>query len=307
MLESTEKHGAIFFMLAFPCPGKHTASMNQLSRERRAQIVACLIEGNSLRATARLAGACFNSVLKFVPQIGAACAAYQDRVFRNLKCQRVQCDEIWSFNYCKAKNLLTAKAAPESAGDVWTWTAIDADTKLVPCWYVGNRDAAAAHRFMQDLSSRMAHRIQLTTDGLNFYLPAVGGAFGTDVDYAMLVKIYGEPERLEARYSPAQCLGAKKAAVTREPEMEHVSTSFSERHNLTIRMGNRRFTRLTNAFSKKVENHRHAVALTMMHYNFCRIHKTLRVTPAMEAGLADHVWGLEEVVSMLDSFEAKAA
>jgi IS1 family transposase len=281
--------------------------MNQLSNEKRAQIVACLIEGNSLRATARLTGACFNSVLKFVPQIGAACAAYQTKVFRDLKCQHVQCDEIWSFCYAKARNVPTAKAAPSGAGDVWTWTAIDADTKLVPCWLVGPRDASSAYHFMQRLSSRMAHRIQLTTDGLNFYLPAVGEAFGTDVDYAMLVKLYGEPERTEARYSPPQCIGARKAVVTGEPEMEHVSTSFSERHNLTIRMGNRRFTRLTNAFSKKVENHEHAVALTMMHYNFCRIHKTLRVTPAMEAGLTDHVWSLSEVVALLDCAEAKAA
>lgn len=281
--------------------------MNQLSTEKRAHIVACLIEGNSLRATARLTGACFNSVLNFLPQIGRACSLYQDQVFRDLKCHRVQADETWSFCHCKAKNVPRAKAAPKGAGDVWTWTAIDADTKLVPCWYVGNRDADAAYHFMHDLSMRMAHRIQLTTDGLNFYLPAVGEAFGTDVDYSMLVKVYGAPERTEARYSPAQCMGAKKAVMIGEPSVEHISTSFVERHNLTIRMGNRRFTRLTNAFSKKVENHEHAVALTMMHYNFCRIHQTLRVTPAMEAGLTDHVWSLGEVVALLDRAEAKAA
>jgi IS1 family transposase len=281
--------------------------MNQLSTEKRAQIVACLIEGNSLRATARLTGACFNSVLKFVPQIGAACSVYQDQVFRNLKCQRVQCDEIWSFNYCKAKNVPGAKAAPQGAGDIWTWTAIDADTKLVPCWFVGARDASAAFRFMQSLSSRMAHRIQLTTDGLNLYLPAVGEAFGTDVDFAQLVKIYGEPERTDVRYSPLKCTGIRRAVMSGAPEMDHISTSFVERQNLTMRMGNRRFTRLTNAFSKKVENHGHAVALAMMHYNFCRVHKTLRVTPAMEAGLADHVWSLAEVVALLDCAQAKAA
>jgi IS1 family transposase len=281
--------------------------MNQLSKEKRAQIVACLIEGNSLRATARLTGACFNSVLKFVPQIGAACAAYQDKVFHGLKCERVQCDEIWSFCYAKARNVPTAKNAPKGAGDVWTWTAINADTKLVPCWHVGPRDIISAYQFMQRLSARMANRIQLTTDGLTFYLPAIREAFGTDVDYAMLVKLYGEPERTESRYSPPQCIGARKAVVSGEPEMEDVSTSFSERHNLTIRMGNRRFTRLTNAFSKKIDNHEHAIALTMMHYNFCRIHKTLRVTPAMEAGIADHVWSLEEVVSLLEPKQAKAA
>ena len=281
--------------------------MNQLSSEKRAQIVACLIEGNSLRATARLTGACFNSVLKFVPQIGAACARYQDQAFHDLKCERVQCDEIWSFNYCKAKNVPTAKAAPQGAGDVWTWMAIDADTKLVPCWLVGPRDAVSAFHFMQDLSSRMAHRIQLTTDGLTFYLPAIREAFGTDVDYAMLVKLYGEPERTDARYSPAKCIGARPEILTGTPDVEHVSTSFSERHNLTIRMSNRRFTRLTNAFSKKAENHAHAIALTMMHYNFCRIHKTLRCTPAMEAGIADHVWSLDEVVSLLNQYQAKAA
>ena len=282
--------------------------MNQLSTEKRAQIVACLIEGNSLRATARLTGACFNSVLKFVPQIGAACAAFQDQTFRNLNCRRVQCDEIWSFCHCKAKNVPEAKAAPHGAGDVWTWTAIDADTKLVPCWFVGPRDASAAFRFMEDLSSRMAHRIQLTTDGLNFYLPAVGEAFGTDVDYAMLVKVYGaDPERTDARYSPPQCTGIRKAVISGEPDGDQISTSFIERQNLTMRMGNRRFTRLTNAFSKKVENHAHAVALTMMHYNFCRVHKTLRVTPAMEAGLTDHVWSFSEVVALLDHTEAKAA
>lgn len=281
--------------------------MNQLPTEKRAQIAACLIEGNSLRATARLTGACFNSVLKFVPQIGVACAAFQDQIFRNLKCERIQCDEIWAFCYAKAKNVPTAKNAPHGAGDVWTWTAIDADTKLVPCWFVGNRDASAAYLFMQDLSSRMAHRIQLTTDGLNFYLAAVGEAFGTDVDYAMLVKIYGEPERTEARYSPMHCTGTRRVTLSGEPDRSEVSTSYVERQNLTMRMGNRRFTRLTNAFSKKVENHRHAVALTMMHYNFCRVHKTLRVTPAMEAGLADHVWSLDEVVALLELREEKAA
>lgn len=281
--------------------------MNQLSPEKRSQIVSCLIEGNSLRSTARLTGACFNSVLKFVPQIGAACSAYQDQVFHNLTCKRIQCDEIWAFCYAKAKNVPTAKAAPRGAGDIWTWTAIDADTKLVPCWFVGNRDASAAIEFMHDLSSRMAHRIQLTTDGLNFYLPAVGEAFGTDVDYAMLVKIYGELERTDVRYSPMQCTGTRRATMSGEPDQEWISTSFIERQNLTMRMGNRRFTRLTNAFSKKVENHGHAVALTMMHYNFCRVHKTLRVTPAMEAGLSDHVWSLEEVIGLLYQAESQAA
>jgi IS1 family transposase len=279
-------------------------AMNQLSMEERIQVVSALVEGNSIRAIGRMTGFSRNTVDKLLRDLGRASSIYQDRAFRNLNCERLQCDEIWSFCYAKARNVSTAKAAPKGAGDVWTWTAIDADTKLVPCWHVGNRDAAAAYHFMHDLSMRMAHRIQLTTDGLNFYLPAVGEAFGTDVDYAMLVKIYGEPERTDARYSPARCMGAKKAIMSGEPEVAHISTSFVERQNLTMRMSMRRFTRLTNGFSKKVENHEHAIAIHYMYYNFCRIHQTLRVTPAMQAGIANHVWDLSEIIALLEPRQA---
>jgi len=273
---------------------------NILSSEKRAQIISCLVEGNSIRSTVRMTGAAKNTVVKLLEDMGRACSVFQDKAFRNLSCKRLECDEVWSFCHCKVKNVPTAKRAPKGAGDLWTWTAIDADTKLVPCWFVGNRDASAAYHFMHDLSARMAHRIQLTTDGLNFYLPAVGEAFGTDIDYAMLVKVYGEGPKTEARYSPAQCMGTRKAIISGNPEVAHISTSFVERQNLNMRMGMRRFTRLTNAFSKKVENHEHMIALYFMYYNFCRVHQTLRVTPAMEAGIADHAWELPEIIALLD-------
>jgi IS1 family transposase len=288
-------------MLAYVSIIVQFTSMNQLDAKDRSKVVSALVEGNSIRATSRMTGIARNTVDKLLRDLGRASAIYQDQTFRNLSCKRLQCDEIWSFCYAKAKNVSTAKAAPEGAGDIWTWTAIDADSKLVPCWFVGARDANAAYCFMYDLSMRMAHRIQLTTDGLNFYLAAIGEAFGTDVDYAMLVKIYGEPERMDARYSPAQCVGAKKAIVRVEPEVAHISTSFVERQNLTMRMSMRRFTRLTNGFSKKIENHEHAIAIHYMYYNFCRIHQTLRVTPAMQAGVADHVWELSEIVALVSN------
>lgn len=274
--------------------------MNITATEKRAQILACLVEGNSIRATARLTGVAINTVVKMLCDAGRACSAYQDRTLRNLKSKRIQCDEIWSFVGAKEKN-----ASPEKKrdgwGDIWTWTALCPDTKLIACWYVGERDASAAYHFINDLSERLASRVQLTTDGHKAYLQAVEDAFGCDVDYAMLVKIYGNaPEGGEVRYSPAQCMGARKAVISGRPDFRHVSTSHTERQNLTMRMSMRRFTRLTNAFSKKVENHEHAVALHFMHYNFCRIHQSLRVTPAMEAGITDHVWSLAEVVEMID-------
>ena len=272
--------------------------MNRLTAEKRAQIVNALVEGNSLRATSRMCDVAFNTVLKLLPEIGRACENYQRRKLVNLTCKRVQCDEIWSFYYAKDKNL----PADKKGGSVWTWVAIDADTKLVPCWRVGNRDAWNAQEFMYDLKSRLAGRVQLTTDGHKVYLMAVELAFGTEVDYAMLVKFYGSDARgEEARYSPPDCIGCRAIPIEGNPKVRHISTSFAERQNLTMRMKMRRFTRLTNAFSKKLDNHRWSIALYFMHYNFCRIHQTLRVTPAMEAGVSDHVWTTEEVVKLLDN------
>lgn len=256
------------------------------------------MEGNSLRATARICDVAFNTVLKFVPEIGKACAEYQNKAFRNLTCKRLQCDEIWSFCYAKAKNVPEDKRGQFGYGDIWTWVAIDADTKLVPSFLVGNRDAQTAKVFMDDLASRMANRVQLTTDGHSVYLQAVEGAVGWEVDYAMLIKMY-ESSQEETRYSPAECISQKKKPISGSPDMNHVSTSYVERQNLTMRMSMRRFTRLTNGFSKKVENHAYHIALHYMHYNFCRIHKTLRVTPAMAAGITDHVWDTEDIISLL--------
>jgi IS1 family transposase len=283
------------------CPRKHIVLMNQLSTEKRAQVLRCLVEGNSIRSTARLSDVTINSVVKLLIDAGTACFDYQDRTLRNLSCKKVQCDEIWSFVGAKEVNV-PAKKKGKGRGDVWTWTAIDAETKLVPCWYVGNRDAEAAYRFMHDLAGRLASRVQMTTDGYRPYLRAVEDAFGEEIDYARLVKIYGKGynNTPEARYSPAVCMGAHKSKVYGKPAAEHISTSICERNNLNMRMGMRRFTRLTNAFSKKIENLKHNVALYFMHYNFCRIHTSLRVTPAMEAGVADHVCGLEEIVGLLD-------
>jgi IS1 family transposase len=273
--------------------------MNKLSTEDRIRVVSALVEGNSIRAVSRMTGIARNTVDKLLCDLGRVCSIYQDRVLRNLPCKRVQCDEIWSFVGAKEKNT-TAEKKVEGWGDVWTWVALDAETKLVPCWYVGTRDGQAAYHFMHDLAARLAHRVQLTTDGHKPYLQAVEDAFGSEIDYAQLVKIYGEGPKTEARYSPAQCMGTRIAKVTGKPESGHVSTSFIERQNLTMRMSMRRFTRLTNGFSKKVENHEHAIAIHYMFYNFARIHQTLRVTPAMEAGVSDHVWELEEIINLID-------
>jgi IS1 family transposase len=270
-----------------------------LPLERRAQIVGLLVEGNSLRATSRLADVSINTVTKLLVDVAAACEAYQDRTLRGLKAQRIQCDEIWAFVYAKAKNVPEAHAGEWGYGDVWTWVAMDAETKLVPSWAVGRRDAFTANAFIADLADRLAHRVQLTTDGNRVYLEAVEGAFGSEIDYGMLIKMYGaDPTGDQTRYSPAKCIGTVRQRVTGNPDMAKVSTSYVERQNLTIRMSMRRFTRLTNAFSKKVENHKAAVALHFMWYNFGRIHKSLRVTPAMEAGVSDHVWSLQEVAAL---------
>jgi IS1 family transposase len=276
--------------------------MNKLSIERRARIIGCLVEGNSLRATARMTDTAKNTVIKLLVDIGQACAEYQNQALRNLKCTRLQCDEIWSFCYAKEKNVPDEKKGQFGYGDVWTWTAICADTKIVPSWMVGNRDAETANIFMEDLASRFSHRVQLTTDGHKAYLEAVEGAFGADIDYAMLIKVYGDSaeSRPEKRYSPAKYVSSRKETITGNPDKKHVSTSYAERQNLTMRMSMRRFTRLTNGFSKKIENHAYHVALYFMYYNFARIHRTLRVTPAMEAGISDHVWSLEEIAGLAD-------
>ena len=273
--------------------------MNKLDSSTRARVVACLVEGNSIRATVRMTGVAKNTVAKLLCDLGRACSDYQDKAFVNLNCKRIQCDEIWSFIGAKEKNC-TVEMKKRGAGDIWTWTAIDAETKLIPCWFVGQRHAGCAYHFLSDLKDRLAHRVQLTTDGHGAYLRAVDQVFGTEIDYAQLQKIYGAaPEGPQVRYSPAICMGARKAVINGKPEHKHISTSYVERQNLTMRMSMRRFTRLTNGFSKKVENHEHALALYFMYYNFCRIHQTLRVTPAMEAGVSDHVWSLEEVIELL--------
>src|SRR5437867_40339 len=285
--------------------GCHSRAMNKLDREARARILHLLCEGNSIRAVTRLlTGASKKAVSRLLVDAGQAAAWYQDRVFRNLTCKRVQIDEIWAFVYPKQKNVAAAKKAPANAGDVWTWTAIDADTKLIPSWFVGGRDSDAAIIFMDDLASRLANRVQLTSDGHKAYLEAVEGAFGSDIDYAMLVKIYGAaPDAFKGRYSPAECLGAMKTRIEGNPDPKHVSTSFAERQNLNVRMHTRRFTRLTNAFSKKVENHAHSVALFAMYYNFVRIHKTLRTTPAMAANVTKRLWEISDIVDVLETWE----
>jgi len=279
--------------------------MNRLTRDDRARILSLLCEGVGIRAVTRLTGASKNTVTKLAVDAGRACAAYQDRVLRNLTCQRVQVDEIWNFVYAKNDNVKTAKAAPANAGDVWTWTAIDADTKLLVSWLVGDRTTNSALHFMDDLKGRLANRVQITSDGHRPYLVAVDTVFGDDVDFAQLVKIYGAEPGGERRYSPAKCIGAKKRAVTGDPDPAHISTSFTERQNLTMRMHIRRFTRLTNAFSKKLENHTAAVSLHSMFYNFVRMHQTLKMSPAMAAGVTDRLWEMSDLVAMLEAWETK--
>ena len=275
--------------------------MNALTHEKRCAVVSCLVEGNSIRATVRMTGVAKNTITKLLVDVGRVCSEYQNKVLRGLKCRRVQCDEIWSFCYAKAKNLPLKKQGQFGFGDVWTWVAVDADTKLVLSWLLGGREAKYANAFMRDVASRLTHRVQLTTDSRAAYLEAVEGAFGGDIDYAMLTKLYGAERAGEARYSPAKCIGAERIPIVGNPDRRHISTSFVERQNLTMRMGMRRFTRLTNGFSKKIENLEAAVALHFMHYNFCRIHQTLRITPAMAAGVADHVWEIAEIVGLLES------
>jgi IS1 family transposase len=287
--------------------------MNRLSTEKRAQIVASLVEGNSIRATVRMTGAAKNTVVKLLIDLGAACADYQDEAMRELPCRTNQCDEIWSFCYSKQKNVPDEHKGTFGYGDIWTWTALCADTKLVPSWLVGERTVDDAWTFLHDLKARLAHRVQLTTDGHRSYMQAVDYTFGDDIDFAMLHKIYGNTEGQgnERRYSPAVCSGTDVRIIKGDPDPGEISTSYVERQNLTMLMGMRRFTRLTNGFSKKVENLAHAVSLHYMHYNFARIHTSLTVehddgtrtkrTPAMAAGVADHVWTLREIAALLDS------
>lgn len=273
--------------------------MNKLNIEKRAQVLGCLVEGMSIRSTVRITGAAKNTVTKLVVELGAACAEYQDKVLRDLPCKRIQCDEIWSFCHSKEKNEPQEHKGELGYGDVYTWTALCADTKLITSFMVGKRDAEYGNAFMLDLATRLKNRVQLTTDGHKVYLNAVENAFGSEIDYAMLVKVYGKASQEdERRYSPAECTGAELVHISGEPEVKHISTSYVERQNLTMRLSMRRFTRLTNGFSKKIEKHYFATAMYFLYYNFGSIHQTLRVTPAMEAGVTDHVWTLEEIASL---------
>jgi len=292
--------------IAFACTGKYNVSMNRLDGTRRAQVIRCLIEGSSINSTVRMTGVAKNTVLKLLVEIGSACSAFLDERMRNLQCRRLQADEAWSFCYCKQKQVTPEMSEKRIAGDVWVWAAIDADTKLIPCWLLGKRDAGSATEFIQDLANRLANRVQLTTDGLRVYVNAVIDAFADDIDYAMLHKIYGVEPANEARYSPAKCIGCETQEVFGAPDPKHISTSYIERQNLTMRMSMRRFTRLTNAFSKEIENHLAAVALYMMYYNFGRKHLTLGTTPAVKAGITDHIWTVEEIIGLLESAEPKS-
>ena len=277
--------------------------MNLLDTKARAQILHLLCEGNSMRSVARIADVSQNTVAKLLVEAGQACVCLHNEYVQNVKAERVQCDEIWSFTYAKQKNVAKAKAAPDGAGDTWTWTALDSDSKLIVSWLVGGRDTEYAAMFMDDVKNRLAGRVQLTTDGLKAYLVAVEGAFGADVDFAQLVKLYGEPktDSPERKHSPSECTGTRCYAREGRPDPKHISTSHVERQNLTMRMHMRRFTRLTNGFSKKFENHMWMVALYTVYYNFLKIHKTLRVTPAMEAGLTDRVWTFEDIVGLINA------
>jgi IS1 family transposase len=280
--------------------------MNRLTSEQRAKVISCLIEGNSVRSTVRITGVAKKTVMRLVFEVGTFCAQYQDRVFQNLKCERMQVDECWSFCYCKQKTVTEDIATKNpGAGDAWLWAAIDADTKLVPCWLIGKRDPNSARDFIEDLAGRLANRIQLTSDGLKLYVKAVGKAFAGDIDYAQLVKIYGLPEEPEKRYSPAVCIGCESHVIIGDPDPKHINTSYIERHNLSVRMTVRRFTRLTNAFSKKIENHAAAVALGYFAYNFIKVHRTLRMSPAMAAGITNRLWDVADLVAAWEAEERR--
>ena len=279
--------------------------MNKLSQKDRAQVLQMMAEGISLRAITRLTGISRTTLHKLLEDAGQAFSDYQDCTLVNLRCKRIQVDEVWAFCYAKQKNVPTAKSAPEGAGDIWTWVGLDAENKLAVSWHVGGRDGDEAIIFMDDIAKRLANRVQLTSDGHKAYLEAVEGAFGADIDYAQLIKIYGAaPEEAKGRYSPSECTGTQKIKITGNPDQKHVSTSYVERQNLNIRMGNRRMTRLTNAFSKKADNHAHMMSIYFMHYNFVRIHKTLRITPAMASGVTSKLWEMSDMVQVLEDWEA---
>jgi len=282
-------------------------SMNKLSTAKRAQIVKALVEGNSLRGTSRMVGVSINTVTKLLVELGTACEAFHDEHVRNVPSKRVQCDEIWTFCYARRENVPDELRGVFGYGDLWTWVGQDADSKLVLSWCVGRRDAQTAYPFMQDLASRLASRVQLTTDGLHAYLDATDAAFGTDIDYARLIKVYGSDPNADKRYTPPVVIEAKVQVVSGDPAIEHISTSYIERQNLQMRMSMRRFTRLTNGHSKKVENHGHALALHYVHYNFARTQRSLGGTPAMAAGLANRQWSVEDIIGLLDAAEKKAA
>jgi IS1 family transposase len=296
------------FMLDTKHKSSDTRGMNKLPLQTRVQILSMLCEGSSMRSISRVCDVSINTVSKLLVDAGEVCIAYHDQYVRGLQSKRVQCDEIWSFCYAKNKNVRDAKSPAAGAGDVWTWTALDADSKMIISWSVGRRDAESAYALMEDLRSRLKTRVQLTTDGHKAYLEAVEGTLGADVDYAMLIKLYGgaHGNEQERKYSPGECIGAKKEAIQGEPDPQHISTSYVERQNLNMRMGMRRFTRLTNAFSKKFVNHCHALSLYFMFYNFCRLHKTLRVSPAMAAGVSDKLWNMEDIVALIDARDQRA-
>lgn len=276
--------------------------MNKLPLAKRVQILSLLCEGSSMRTISSVVDVSINTVSKLLIDAGVACAAFHDANVKGVNDKRVQADEIWSFTYAKAKNVPTAKAAPAGAGDTWTWTALGAESKMIVSWHVGGRDAYAANLLMRDVAERMAHRVQLTTDGHKAYLDAVERAFGDSIDYAMLIKHYGPaPEGPQRRYSPAECVGCTTDAVTGAPDPRHISTSYVERQNLTMRMQMRRFTRLTNAFSKKFENHAYMVALYTVWYNFVRTHKAHKLSPAMAAGVTDKLWSMEDLAGMIEA------
>lgn len=281
--------------------------MHRLATDKRVQILSLLCEGSSMRSISRVCDVSINTVTKLLEDSGKVCLAFHDERVRGLSSKRIQCDEIWSFCYAKARNVGLAKSPPRGAGDAWTWTAIDADTKLICSWMVGQRDAEWAFAFLEDLKGRLANRVQLTSDGWRSYLEAVEKNFGEEIDFAQLVKLYGPGygHAEDRKYSPPECVGEVRTPITGYPEWDHISTSYVERQNLTMRMSMKRFARLSNAYSKKLANHRHAISLYFCFYNWTRIHKTLRITPAMAAGLTDRVWDMEDFIGLMDEVAPK--